>query len=86
MGLRSLSEEDVRENEWSLENGAGLFSAYRTRTDAMLWVITKWDRSTTALLLWIDFPVGQRSDGTQEGDAAIQLGSWMAALCVGSVL
>jgi hypothetical protein len=28
-----LSEEDVRENEWSLANGARLFSAYRTRTD-----------------------------------------------------
>src|SRR5215212_1201656 len=46
-----LLEEDVRENEWSLENDARLFSAYQTRTDEKLWVITEWDRSVTALLL-----------------------------------
>ena len=46
-----LPEEDVRENEWSLENGARLFSAYQTRTDEKLWVITEWDRSVTTLLL-----------------------------------
>jgi hypothetical protein len=46
-----LLEEDVRENEWSLENGARLFSAYQTRTDEKLWVITEWDRSVTTLLL-----------------------------------
>src|SRR5215211_3735478 len=43
--------EDVRENEWSLENGARLFSAYRTRIDEKVWVITEWDRSVTTLLL-----------------------------------
>jgi hypothetical protein len=46
-----LPEEDIRENEWSLKNGARLFSAYRTRTDEKLWVITEWDRSATTLLL-----------------------------------
>jgi hypothetical protein len=46
-----LPEEDIRENEWSLANGARLFSAYRTRTDEKLWVITEWDRSVTTLLL-----------------------------------
>ena len=46
-----LPVEDVRENEWSLENGARLFSAYKTRTDEKLWVITEWDRSVTTLLL-----------------------------------
>lgn len=46
-----LPPEDVRENEWSLEHGARLFSAYRTRTDEKLWVITEWDRSVTTLLL-----------------------------------
>jgi hypothetical protein len=46
-----LPEEDIRENEWSLENGARLFSAYQTRTDEKLWVITEWDRSVTTLLL-----------------------------------
>lgn len=46
-----LPPEDVRENEWSLEHGARLFSAYRTRSDEKLWVITEWDRSLTTLLL-----------------------------------
>ena len=46
-----LPEEDIRENAWSLENGARLFSAYRTRTEEKLWVITEWDRSATTLLL-----------------------------------
>lgn len=46
-----LPEEDIRENAWSLENGARLFSAYRTRTEEKLWVITEWDRSVTTLLL-----------------------------------
>jgi hypothetical protein len=46
-----LPPEDVRENAWSLENGARLFSAYQTRTDEKLWVITEWDRSVTTLLL-----------------------------------
>jgi hypothetical protein len=45
-----LPPEDMRENEWSLEHGARLFSAYRTRRDAKLWVITEWDRSVTTLL------------------------------------
>jgi hypothetical protein len=31
-----LPPEDVRENEWSLENGARLFSAYQTWTDEKL--------------------------------------------------
>lgn len=46
-----LPEEDIRENEWSLENGARLFSAYQTRTEEKLWVITEGDRSATTLLL-----------------------------------
>jgi hypothetical protein len=46
-----LPPEDVRENEWSLENSARLFSAYRTRTEEKLWVITESDRSVTTLLL-----------------------------------
>jgi hypothetical protein len=47
----ALPPEDIRENEWSLEHGARLFSAYRTRRDAKLWAITEWDRSVTTLLL-----------------------------------
>jgi len=43
--------EDVQENEWSLEHGARLVSAYRTRTEEKLWVFTEPDRSVTTLLL-----------------------------------
>lgn len=46
-----LPPEDVQENERALRVGSRLFSAYRTRTDAKLWVITEWDRSVTTLLL-----------------------------------
>jgi len=46
-----LAPEDVQENEWSLEHDARLFSAYRTRTDEKLWVMTEWDCSATTLLL-----------------------------------
>ncbi len=46
-----LPEEDVRENEWSLVHGARLFSAYSTRREEKLWVITEADRSATTLLL-----------------------------------
>ena len=46
-----LPPQDVRENEWSLEHGARLFSAYRTRADEKLWLVTEWDRSVTTLLL-----------------------------------
>jgi len=50
-----LPEEDIRENEWSLENGVRLFSAYQTRTDEKLWVITESDRSVTTLLLLAEY-------------------------------
>ena len=46
-----LCAEDRRENERSLRLGNRLLSAYRTRTDEKLWVITEWDRSATTLLL-----------------------------------
>ncbi len=46
-----IPEEDVRENEWSLEHGARLFSVYATRREETLWVITESDRSATTMLL-----------------------------------
>jgi hypothetical protein len=46
-----LGPEDRRENERALLFGGRVFSAYRTRTAAKLWVITEWDRSATTLLL-----------------------------------
>jgi hypothetical protein len=46
-----LPPEDVAANEWAVLEGSRVFSAYRTRLDETLWVITEWDRSVTTLLL-----------------------------------
>jgi hypothetical protein len=45
-----LPEEDVKENQFSLEHGYRLFSAYVIE-DAKFYVITEWDRSVTTVLL-----------------------------------
>ena len=46
-----LCAEDRRENARALRVGSRLLSAYQTRSEAKLWVITEWDRSATTLLL-----------------------------------
>ena len=46
-----LSEDDVRENEFSLKEGFRLLSAYQTGKGQKLWIITEADRSATTLLL-----------------------------------
>lgn len=46
-----LPLEDLGENERALRDGSRLFSAYQTRAEEKLWVITEWDRSVTTLLL-----------------------------------
>jgi len=47
-----LSEEDRKENQFSLERGFRLSSSYRTDAgDTKLWVITEADRSVTTILL-----------------------------------
>ena len=46
-----LDEEDRKENEYSLEHGFRLLSAYRTNAGDRLWIITESDRSATTILL-----------------------------------
>jgi len=46
-----LSEDDVRENELSLEKGFRLLSNYQTGKGQQLWIITEADRSATTVLL-----------------------------------
>jgi len=46
-----LDEEDRKENEYSLEQGFRLLSAYKTNAGDRLWIITESDRSVTTLLL-----------------------------------
>jgi len=45
-----LCEEDKRENEFSLRHGFRILSAYRTRNNVKIWLITESDRSYTTLL------------------------------------
>ena len=46
-----VPDEDRRENEYSLEHGFRLLSAYKTNAGDRLWIITEADRSVTTLLL-----------------------------------
>ena len=46
-----LSEDDRKENQFSLEQGFRLLSSYRTNAGDRLWVITESSRSHTTLLL-----------------------------------
>ena len=46
-----LCEEDVAENELSLEKGFRLLSAYRLNNGTRIWIITERDRSATTILL-----------------------------------
>ena len=46
-----LSDEDRKQNDYSLEHGFRLLSSYRTNAGDKLWIITEPDRSATTLLL-----------------------------------
>ena len=46
-----LSEEDRKENKFSLAHGFRLLSSYRLRCGVKLWILTEADRSATTLLL-----------------------------------
>ena len=46
-----LSDDDVQENELSLEQGFRLLSNYQTGKGQQLWIITEADRSATTVLL-----------------------------------
>ena len=50
-----LPPVDVQENERSLARGGRLLSAYHTRREDRIWVITESDRSATTLLLPEDY-------------------------------
>ena len=46
-----LPEEDKQENEFSLDHGFRIFSAYHTTNGVKFYVITEYDRSVTTFLL-----------------------------------
>jgi hypothetical protein len=46
-----LGEEDIAENEFSLNRHLRLLSAYTLPTGVQIWIITEADRSATTILL-----------------------------------
>ncbi len=46
-----LDEEDKKENEFSIEKGFRILSAYTLPTGVKVWIITEADRSATTILL-----------------------------------
>jgi len=38
-------------NDQAIEEGSRILSAYRTKTNVRIWIITEWNRSSTCLLL-----------------------------------
>lgn len=46
-----VDDADWKENDFSIENGYRLLSAYTSKTGERFWVITEADRSATTVLL-----------------------------------
>ena len=46
-----VPEEDKQENDFSVQQGFRILSAYTLTTGVKLWLITEWDRSVTTVLL-----------------------------------
>jgi len=46
-----LDEHDLKANEYGLEHGLRLLSAYTLSSGVRIWVITEADRSSTTILL-----------------------------------
>lgn len=50
-----LCTEDIAANEYALQNGGRLFSAYHDPKGVKFWIITEADRNTTTALLPDDY-------------------------------
>lgn len=46
-----VSEDDWKENDFSVKNGFRILSAYKTLRGVKIWIITEADRSSTTILL-----------------------------------
>lgn len=46
-----VCKEDKKLNDWAVENGERVLSAYRTKGNVRIWIITEADRSSTCILL-----------------------------------
>ena len=48
----NLCEEDKKVNDYAVEHGERILSAYEIGEDKVkIWIITEWDRSVTTILL-----------------------------------
>lgn len=50
-----VSEEDREANQYDLENGGRILSAYNSENGIRFWIITEHDRSATTILLPEDY-------------------------------
>lgn len=50
-----VCEEDRAANDWALEAGERILSAYRTAAGTRFWIITERDQSVTTILLPSDY-------------------------------
>ena len=50
-----LSDDDVKQNDLSVENGCRLLSRYETKKGERIWIITEADRSATTILLPMEY-------------------------------
>lgn len=46
-----VCDEDWKQNDFSLENGFRILSAYKSKAGITFWIITEADRSATTILL-----------------------------------
>ncbi len=46
-----VCKEDAKENEFSVNNGFRILSAYKTKNDVKIWLVTEADRSFSTILL-----------------------------------
>jgi hypothetical protein len=46
-----VSEEDAKENDFSVKHGFRILSSYKLDTGVTIWIITEADRSATTFLL-----------------------------------
>jgi len=50
-----LDHADKKENDWALEHGERILSAYKSPEDIKFWILTERDRSSTTILLPSDY-------------------------------
>ena len=50
-----LDAEDIKTNEWGIENGGTIMSVYKLNDGPTVWIITEWDRSVTTVLAPEDY-------------------------------